>query len=144
MATIPDPTQDPPEVPTPDPANHPERDMPIEPQMASPGGEPLPPESVNQSQEDEDAQSQTLAATAGGQDTAEFTLEDSEKTPANGAEDDVQDLVDHMRDMVRSGRIDMDAYRGERNDDDEPETLGEAAREPDDVDSRGNRPRNNY
>ena len=38
----------------------------------------------------------------------------------------------------------MDAYRGERNDDDEPETLGEAAREPDDVDSCGNRPRNNY
>jgi len=49
-----------------------------------------------------------------------------------------------MNQMDRSGRIDMDAYRGARNDDDEPETLGEAAREPDDVDSRGNRPRNNY
>ena len=58
--------------------------------------------------------------------------------------DDAQDVVDHMNQMERSGRLDMDAYRGERNDDDEPETLGEAAREPDDVDSRGNRPRNNY
>jgi hypothetical protein len=124
MATIPDPTRDPPEVPMPDPGDHPERDVPIEPQMASPGGEPLPPETVNQSQEDEDAQSQTLAAAAGGHDTADFVLEDSEKTPAQGEEDDVQDLVDHMRDMVRSGRIDMDAYRGERNDDDEDGRFG--------------------
>ena len=67
--------------------------------------------------------------------------------PSNPAQidpDDAQDVVDHMNQMDRSGRIDMDAYRGERNDDDEPETLGEVAREPDDVDSRGNRPRNNY
>ena len=36
-------------------------------------------------------------------------------------------------------RIDVDAYRGARNDDDEPKTLGEAALEPDDIDSHGNR-----
>ena len=124
MATIPDPTRDPPEVPMPDPGDHPERDMPIEPQMASPGGEPLAPETVNLSQEDEDAQSQTLAAAASGHDAADFALEDSDKTPAQGEEGDVQDLVDHMRDMVRSGRIDMDAYRGERNDDDEDGRFG--------------------
>ena len=56
--------------------------------------------------------------------------------------DDAQDVVDHMNQMERSGRIDMDAYRGERSDDDEPETLGEAALEPDDIDSHGNRSRN--
>lgn len=124
MATIPDPTEDPPEVPIPDPGDHPEPDAPIEPQMAVPGPEALAPETVNRSQEDEDAQSQTLAAAAGGHDSADFALEDSEKTPAQGEEDDVQDLVDHMHAMVRSGRIDMDAYRGERSDDDEDGMFG--------------------
>lgn len=124
MATIPDPNPDPPEVPLRDPDDHPERDEPIEPRMASPGGDPLPPETVNQSQEDEDAQSQTLAAASSGRDAADFALEDSDKTPAQDEEDDVQDLVDHMHDMVRSGRIDMDAYRGERNDDDEDGMFG--------------------
>jgi hypothetical protein len=33
----------------------------------------------------------------------------------------------------------MDAYRAERSDDDEPDSFGESALEPDDVDSRGNR-----
>lgn len=124
MATIPDPTQDPPEVPIPDPGDDPQRDAPIEPEMSSPGAESLPPETVNSSQEDEDAQSQTLAAAAGGHDTADFALEDSEKTPSHGEEDDVQDLVDHMHYMVRSGSIDMDAYRGERSDDDEDGMFG--------------------
>ncbi|WP_421839080.1 hypothetical protein [Novosphingobium sp.] len=124
MATIPDPNPDPPEVPLPDPDDHPERDEPIEPRMAPPGADPLPPETVNQSQEDEDAQSQTLAAASSGRDAADFVLEDSDKTPAQDEEDDVQDLVDHMHDMVRSGRIDMDAYRGERNDDDEDGMFG--------------------
>ncbi len=42
-------------------------------------------------------------------------------------------------------RIDMTrAYRGARNDDNEPETLGEAALEPDDIDSHGNRSRDGY
>lgn len=124
MATIPDPTPDPPEVPLPDPDDHPEREEPIEPRMSAPASGPLPPETVNRSQEDEDAQSQTQAAAAGGHDSADFALEDSEKTSSKGAEDDVQDLVDHMHDMVQSGRIDMDAYRGERNDDDEEGMFG--------------------
>lgn len=127
MATIPDPNPNPPEVPLPDPDDYPEREEPIEPRMTAPGSDPLPPETVNASQEDEDAQSQTLAAAAGGHDAAEFALEDSEKTPAQGEGDDVQDLVDHMHDMVRSGRIDMDAYRGERSDDDEDGMLGPEA-----------------
>ena len=39
------------------------------------------------------------------------------------------DLVDHMIQMERSGRIDMDAFRGERNDDDEPGIFGDGAEE---------------
>ena len=36
-----------------------------------------------------------------------------------------------MRQMERSGRIDMDAYRGERSDDDEEEELGPGGVEDD-------------
>lgn len=84
--------------------------------------DPLPPETVNRSREDEQTQSQTLAASGSGD--ADFALEESVKVPASGAGDDVQDLVDHMHDMVHSGRIDMDAYRGERSDDDEAGVFG--------------------
>ena len=39
-------------------------------------------------------------------------------------DDSTQDLVDHMRDMERSGRIDMSAFAGEPNMDDEDDTYG--------------------
>jgi hypothetical protein len=84
----------------------------------------LPPETVNLSQEDEQAQSQSVAAAASSQSADDFGLDDSEKVASDNPDDDVQDLVDHMHDMVRSGRIDMSAYRGERNDDDEEGAFG--------------------
>ena len=106
------------------------------------------PETFNSEQDDEAAQAQTVSDDAiGGIADRASAHESRHGGPTNPAQidpDDAQDVVDHMNQMERSGRIDMDAYRGERNDDDEPETLGEAARELDDVDSRGNRPRNNY
>ena len=46
--------------------------------------------------------------------------------------DSTQDLVDHMRDMERSGRIDMGAYRGEDNMDDDDGKYGEPS---DDIDA---------
>ena len=78
------------------------------------------PEARNREQDDEEAQAQSVAAAARG----EARLEDSDKNRSGDANDDVQDLVDHMRQMERSGRIDMDAYRGERSDDDEEDELG--------------------
>ncbi len=39
-------------------------------------------------------------------------------------DDSAQDLVDHMRDMESSGLIDMDAYRGEPNHDDDDDKYG--------------------
>ncbi|NYF33272.1 MULTISPECIES: hypothetical protein [Sphingopyxis] len=78
------------------------------------------PEARNREQDDEEAQAQSVAAAARG----EARLEDSDKKRSGDANDDVQDLVDHMRQMERSGRIDMDAYRGERSDDDEEDELG--------------------
>ena len=78
------------------------------------------PETVNREQQDEEAQAQSVAEAA----RHSPRLEDSDKTPVRGDSDDAQDLVDHMRQMDRSGRIDMDAYRGERSDDDEEDELG--------------------
>lgn len=100
------------------------------------------PENYNSEQDDEPAQAQTVS------DDAIRNIPNGESehggttNPAQIYPDDAQDVVDHMHQMERSGQIDMDAYRGERSDDDEPETLGEAALEPGDVDSRGNRSRN--
>lgn len=122
MATIPESPPGPPEIPIPNPDDHPAREEPIEPEMVPPRTEPLPPETINRSQEDEASQSQTLASSGGGD--ADFALEDSEKVAATGEGDDVQDLVDHMHHMVHSGRIDMDAYRGERSDEDEEGMFG--------------------
>lgn len=78
------------------------------------------PEAVNREQQDQDAQAQSVAEAA----RSARALPESEKVPARGETDDAQDLVDHMRQMKQSGRIDMDAYRGERSDDDEEDNLG--------------------
>lgn len=105
-------------------------------------------ETFNSEQDDEDAQAQTVADDAiRGFADEEDSMESEHGGTANPAQiepDDTQDVVDHMNQMQSSGRIDMDAYRGERSDDDEPETLGEAALEPDDVDSHGNKPHSRY
>ena len=78
------------------------------------------PEAHNREQDDEEAQAHSVAEAA----RRETQLEDSDKKPGDDESDDVQDLVDHMRQMERSGVIDMDAYRGERSDDDEDDELG--------------------
>jgi len=88
--------------------------------------EDLAPENQNSEQDDEDSQAQTFADEALGRSSDDFGLDDSEKVPTGEDSDDVEDLVDHMRQMERSGRIDNDAFRGERNDDDEEGLLGEA------------------
>lgn len=91
----------------------------------------LAPENDNSEQEDEDSQAQTVADEALDR-TPEDGLSDSDKVSTGDDSDDVQDLVDHMNQMDRSGRIDMDAYRGERNDDDEEGMFGDAAEEDED------------
>lgn len=88
--------------------------------------EDLPPEADN-AEQDQDAEEQapTVAeeALTRGTDPA---LGDSEKVPSGDDSDDVQDLVDKMKQMDASGRIDMDAYRGEPNHDDNVDKLGNA------------------
>ena len=86
------------------------------------------PEAHNQSQDDAGEQAQTLADEALGR-SSDFDFGDSEKPEYGGVSDtdgdSTPDLVDTMNQMVSSGHIDMGAFRGERNDDDEEDGLGE-------------------
>lgn len=85
------------------------------------------PEALNREQQDEQVQAQSVADAARG----DRRQEESDKVHSGDERDDVQDLVDHMRQMERSGAIDMDAYRGERSDDDEDGELGPGGVEDD-------------
>lgn len=94
----------------------------------------LAPEAHNLAQDDEAAQAQslvddpTLRATAVlGDPAASERTGDDDAEPGSGT----PDLVDHMTQMVTSGRIDMGAYRGERSDDDEDGALGDSGIEDD-------------
>lgn len=76
-------------------------------------------EAHNAEQDDEQAQAQTVADQANALRRGDPTGSvKNETTP-------VPDLVDHMRDMESSGRIDMGAYEGEPNMDDEEDRYGE-------------------
>ena len=92
--------------------------------MTEPREPTLAPETDNSEQDDEDAQAQTVADEARGRSASSEGLSDSEKVNSGDEADDAQDLVDHMKQMDRSGQIDMSAFRGERNDDDEDGLLG--------------------
>jgi len=85
------------------------------------------PETVNNEQEDGEAQAQSVAEDALSRATSVLGEQDlGERVP--GPDDDsggMPDLVDHMKHMVTSGVIDMSAFRGERSDDDEEGMLGE-------------------
>lgn len=94
----------------------------------------LAPETHNAEQDDEPAQAQSLADEVLGRrpdgDSLPTEASASEQAPSPGDDSGgLPDLVDHMNQMVSSGRIDMSAFRGERNDDDEDGLLGEEGRE---------------
>ena len=94
-------------------------------------GEDIAPENRNDEQEDADSQAQTLADEARGRSTGDFTTDESEKVSTGEDGDDVEDLVDHMEQMVSSGRIDNSAYRGEPNFDDNEDKYGPGSKEDD-------------
>ena len=78
----------------------------------------LAPEAHNAEQDDEQAQAQTVAADADALRRGDPTAS------VKAATTEVPDLVDHMRDMETSGRVDMGAYRGEDNHDDNVDKYG--------------------
>jgi hypothetical protein len=91
------------------------------------------PELHNAEQDDELEQSQTVAAEALRGGAREASPLDSIKAdePGEVMDDSSQDLIDKMRDMEQSGRIDMGAYRGEPNMDDNEDKYGDENREDD-------------
>jgi hypothetical protein len=88
------------------------------------------PELHNDEQDDHLSQAQEVAEEARNKDGEHSPL-DSVKV--NGGIDDssAQDVIDHMRDMEQSGRIDMGAYSGEPNMDDNEDKYGEDSKEDD-------------
>jgi hypothetical protein len=87
------------------------------------------PELHNAEQDDELDQAQTLADEALAGAARDASPLDSVKPDDDGEvmDDSTQDLIDKMRDMEQSGRIDMGAYRGEPNHDDDEDAYGDAA-----------------
>jgi hypothetical protein len=73
------------------------------------------PDLQSSEQYDEDAEAQQVASDAARIGTASFGESEhgGRANPAQITPDDVEDLVDHMKQMERSGHIDMDAFRGE-------------------------------
>lgn len=82
------------------------------------------PETHNEEQDDHLAQAQRVAEDARNKDDWTSPL-DSEKVGGGLDDNSTQDLIDHMRDMEQSGRIDMSAYAGEPNMDDNEDKYGE-------------------
>jgi len=89
--------------------------------------EDVAPELHNSEQEDEQWQTHNVAEDAlNGEARHASPLDSIKDDNDSGIMDSAeQDLVDHMRDMEQSGRIDMSAYRGEPNHDDNEDWFGE-------------------
>ena len=90
----------------------------------------LAPETHNDEQDDHLSQAQEVTEEARNKDSEASPL-DSTKVNSGIEDNSEQDLVDRMRDMEQSGRIDMGAYRGEPNLDDNEDKYGEDNKEDD-------------
>ena len=88
----------------------------------------LAPETHNDEQDDHRSQAQEVS-----EQPQALTEETASPTESKKPEGDKpigsseQDTIDHMRDMESSGRIDMDAYAGEPNHDDDDNKYGRAS-----------------
>ncbi len=95
----------------------------------------LAPETHNDEQDDERSQAQTVADQAEHHNHGDPTA--SKRVNSGIESSSEQDLVDHMRDMESSGRIDMNAYRGEPNLDDNEDKYGQENKVDPDLPSDG-------
>ena len=107
--------------------------------MDRPDETPFPDVSEENS-EQADSGSQANEVADDARTRATDQAEDSERggrpNPAQIIPDDTPDLVERMEGMNRSGRIDMDAFVGEPQMDDEEDSSGGAA-DTGDLDSLG-------
>ncbi len=88
----------------------------------------LAPENANDEQSEEEAQAQNVTDDAIDRATSAFGLDETEKAEGGIDDDSTQDLVDHMKQMESSGTIDMSAYAGEPNHDDNVDKYGKRAK----------------
>lgn len=86
----------------------------------------LAPEMHNDEQDDHRMQAQEISEEAQRSSTQSPTESAKSPTKSDLMNDSTQDTVDKMRDMESSGRIDMHAYDGEPNHDDNVDKLGKA------------------
>ncbi|AEG49963.1 hypothetical protein Sphch_2302 [Sphingobium chlorophenolicum L-1] len=84
------------------------------------------PDEENSEQAEHGSQAQDVAddAWVRSTDPAEDSEHGGKTNPAQILPDDTPDLVDKMKEMTRSGRIDNDAFAGEPEMDDEEDSLG--------------------
>lgn len=97
-------------------------DRKIKPGSAAPHSDDFnDPDAQNAEQSEAGSQAQDVAddAVVSALDRAEESVHGGKTNPAQLIPDDTPDLVDKMNEMRRSGRIDMDAYAGEDDMDDE-------------------------
>lgn len=83
------------------------------------------PELHNSEQDDEQEQTHIVAGEALHGEARRASPLDSEKVHSGLEDLPEQDIIDRMRDMEQSGRIDMAAYAGEPNMDDNEDMYGE-------------------
>jgi hypothetical protein len=88
------------------------------------------PELHNDEQDDHLSQAQEVAEEARNKDGQHSPL-DSVKVNGGIEDNSAQDVIDHMRDMEQSGRIDMGAFEGEPNMDDNEDKYGRRSEEDD-------------
>ena len=103
-------------------------DKPVQSQEQRQSG--LAPETHNDEQDDHRSQAQEVAEQARNADARSPTESVKPENPASIVSNSAQDTIDHMRDMESSGRVDMDAYSGEPNHDDNVDKYGKG-RKPD-------------
>ena len=88
----------------------------------------LAPETHNDEQDDHRNQAQEVSEEAQNRETGSPTESTKGENKSDLMGDSTQDTIDHMRDMESSGRIDMSAYRGEPNHDDNVDKYGKSAK----------------
>lgn len=96
--------------------------------MERPTPDLVPDTDIDANAEQADAGTQAQDVAQDARNRAGDMAEDSERggtpNPAQIIPDDTPDLVERMNDMDRSGRIDMDAFAGEPQMDDEDDAYG--------------------
>lgn len=90
-------------------------------------------ENLEQNEEGSQAQDVSGDALVRSTDLSEESERGGRSDPASLIPEDMEDLVEKMNAMNRSGRIDMDAYAGEPQMDDEEDIYGDTE-DADDLD----------